>query len=698
MDHSEAKGPHVTTNVRLLSVRALCATLATVLTIALLGAVPANAINNWGTVTSDIDGSANLVDRPQSAASDDGSVVITVFREFVSGKFQINYLIGTVDQNVQTWGTAGVVAVPPSGGYDRPYVAMSADGTKAIATWNYSSTIYSASATIAGRVATWGTAQSVSDGGTTKRLALSSDGTRAFSLALNGSSSIHANTATIDGTTQTWGTATAIGTTGRSVNSPVATLSSDGLRGVAMWTEKGSQPADPGNLASRAFTVSGSNATWGTLTPVTPVNTTGNSVSYPAGFASTDNSRVSAIWQKSDGATPANYEIQSASATVSGDSITWGAMTVLDSFTGTNVYSYPQMSGAWDGSRATATWMSDVNANTKLHANSVAVTGSSQGWGTKHTFEGAGSSTEYQTKLRVSADGRTAVVGLGRSSSPQSLLSATGQIEGNTADWGELSAISMGNASEILLTASANGLFATLVWAGSGGLLSMSGNTLLPPPTITSISPNSGPLAGGQIIKIKGDNLPLATSVTIGGLACTELSWDLMAGELSCLVPAGAVAGAVDVVVTTPTGSATSTGGYTYTGGVEPEPAIQVPNKPREVAVAGSPTSKKFRISWTEPTQTQDGRPVERYRATIVQKGPKKLILKKWVPSSKTKLTVSRKYLLKHSTIKAGKYAASGVRPRGDVVLNDLRYRIRIEAFNSLGGGPVATTHLRVRI
>lgn len=81
-----------------------------------------------------------------------------------------------------------------------------------------------------------------------------------------------------------------------------------------------------------------------------------------------------------------------------------------------------------------------------------------------------------------------------------------------------------------------------------------------PAPTISSIVPNSGPTAGGTTVVITGTNLTGGT-VTFDGTAatCTVDS----ATQITCTSPSG-TAGAVDVVVTTPDGSATSVGGFTY--------------------------------------------------------------------------------------------------------------------------------------
>jgi len=106
----------------------------------------------------------------------------------------------------------------------------------------------------------------------------------------------------------------------------------------------------------------------------------------------------------------------------------------------------------------------------------------------------------------------------------------------------------------------ASGLVDVAVTTPGGTATSVGGFTYIPPPTITSIVPNSGPVAGGTTVVITGTNLTGGT-VTFGGTAatCTVNS----ATQITCTTPAH-TPGAVDVVVTTPGGTATSTGGFTY--------------------------------------------------------------------------------------------------------------------------------------
>ncbi len=80
-------------------------------------------------------------------------------------------------------------------------------------------------------------------------------------------------------------------------------------------------------------------------------------------------------------------------------------------------------------------------------------------------------------------------------------------------------------------------------------------------PTVSSVSPASGPLVGGTSVTITGTFLTGATAVTFGGAAAT-FTVDSPT-QITATIPAHA-AGQVNVVVTTPGGAATGTGSFRY--------------------------------------------------------------------------------------------------------------------------------------
>ncbi|MFJ1270229.1 IPT/TIG domain-containing protein, partial [Legionella lytica] len=81
-------------------------------------------------------------------------------------------------------------------------------------------------------------------------------------------------------------------------------------------------------------------------------------------------------------------------------------------------------------------------------------------------------------------------------------------------------------------------------------------------PTLSSVLPSSGSIAGGTAITLTGTGFIPGMSVTLGGTAATNVTV-VNSTTLTAVTPAHA-SGAVNVVVTNTVGSATLTGGFTY--------------------------------------------------------------------------------------------------------------------------------------
>lgn len=103
--------------------------------------------------------------------------------------------------------------------------------------------------------------------------------------------------------------------------------------------------------------------------------------------------------------------------------------------------------------------------------------------------------------------------------------------------------------------------------AGSQGVLDLNGGyssaqvVLLP--IIHTVSPTSGPQAGGTLVTITGNNFNGATSVTFAG---TSAAFTIVSDtELTATTPASAYAGIADISVSNTSGTATSHGAFTYT-------------------------------------------------------------------------------------------------------------------------------------
>ncbi len=100
------------------------------------------------------------------------------------------------------------------------------------------------------------------------------------------------------------------------------------------------------------------------------------------------------------------------------------------------------------------------------------------------------------------------------------------------------------------------------------------GAVLTPIPTVTAVSPISGPVTGGTVVTVTGTGFTGATVVKFGTTAGSSLTVN-SSTKLTIISPAGA-AGTVDVTVTTPTGTSAASAAdkFTYTAAAPTVTAI----------------------------------------------------------------------------------------------------------------------------
>ena len=132
---------------------------------------------------------------------------------------------------------------------------------------------------------------------------------------------------------------------------------------------------------------------------------------------------------------------------------------------------------------------------------------------------------------------------------------ATGVSFGGTA-----ATFSVKSSSQISATAPAGaGGTVDITVTTPGGTSATSTNdqyTYVTPPTVTRVSPSSGPAAGGTSVTIAGTNFTGATAVSFGGTAASTYTVT-SATSITATSPAGS--GAVDVTVTIPGGGTSAT-------------------------------------------------------------------------------------------------------------------------------------------
>ncbi|MFC8537983.1 IPT/TIG domain-containing protein [Streptomyces sp. NPDC057249] len=106
------------------------------------------------------------------------------------------------------------------------------------------------------------------------------------------------------------------------------------------------------------------------------------------------------------------------------------------------------------------------------------------------------------------------------------------------------------------------GSIKTLLFKAGAILRQSQIDALFPPATVASVSPATGPAAGGTVVTITGTNLDGVASVKFGATAATDLKV-LSAGRIQATTPAG-TAGAVSIVVGDEAGNVTKNNAFTY--------------------------------------------------------------------------------------------------------------------------------------
>jgi hypothetical protein len=97
--------------------------------------------------------------------------------------------------------------------------------------------------------------------------------------------------------------------------------------------------------------------------------------------------------------------------------------------------------------------------------------------------------------------------------------------------------------------------------------------TVLPDPTIVSVGPASGPLAGGTsvTVTVTGTDFTDVQGVSFGSVPASAYSVT-SEGQITAVAPGAATAGAVPVSVTTEAGTASSAQSFTYDAPTAPAP------------------------------------------------------------------------------------------------------------------------------
>lgn len=427
----------------------------------------------WSSPHFDLTATGENAEQVQVAASADGTKATAIWQRNSSTGRVIQTASATISGNTASWGaTQDLYAVSGVNGQS-PQIAVSADGTLATAVWVSSegsnAIVQSASATISGNTATWGTLTALelpAGQSALPQIGLSADGTRATAVwsRFDGADHfIEAKSATITGTSASWGTlSTPSAAASQQAKNPQVATSADGTMATAVWIRNdGSKDI----VRTASATISGSSASWSTETDL---SAGGQNAAFPDIATSADGTMVTAVWTRFINDTlPV---VQSASATISGNSASWGSTTDLVAVVG-QASSSPQVALAADGSLATVVWLQGTPPASRVVCSaSATVSGNTATWGSFSSLSDAANDS-LDAQVNLSADGtRATAVWTHRDGSFRIIQSASALIGGSMAAWGIVSNLSATGqeCNKPQVAASADGTRATAVWYGRG--------------------------------------------------------------------------------------------------------------------------------------------------------------------------------------------------------------------------------------
>jgi hypothetical protein len=176
-------------------------------------------------------------------------------------------------------------------------------------------------------------------------------------------------------------------------------------------------------------------------------------------------------------------------------------------------------------------------------------------------------------------------------------------------------------------------------------------------PTVSSVSPTTGPATGGTTVTITGTNLGQVGSVTIGGVTVAAITVSADGTTLTFKTPATNHAGAASIALLAPKGQVT-VGSFTYTA--------SPPSVPLSVAMQVGSTQAT--LTWKAPAAT-GGSALTAYTAEALVGG----VVVKSVSVGPAKLTAT----------------VTGL-------TNGVGYRFGVIAADAAGSSPVAQTGLAV--
>lgn len=408
--------------------------------------------------------------------------------------------LGMIFSLLTAWPSIGASVLPTTwaspgqpvyiGDTQQPALAVSADGSKATAVWVASNgtcnNIKTASATISGNTATWGTAVTLTScvagqDAETPSIALSSDGTTAVAAwghqqPGGTSADVRSKSATINGNQGNWdpdpNNYTLIQDAGGIGPRPDVAVSADGTTAVLSWATN-TGPGRPTSIATKFARIDGSHSVWESDAQYVSGDGSLASDSWSNIALSADGNTAITIFGQNAGS---HWGIYSAAATATAGATpndppqaSWAAEQKLSGINGR----FPQDASielSSDGSKATGAWQLSGSGQALIQTASATLTGNSANWeSSPHDLVTSNFSTS-SPRLGLSADGKNATMVWSRDTGnfPQNPLieSASAAISGKNGDWSSAQTLTGAGSfgADPTVGVSADGSQATAVW------------------------------------------------------------------------------------------------------------------------------------------------------------------------------------------------------------------------------------------
>lgn len=464
---------------------------------------PAHAADAWGSTTP-LSAPLQAASATQIAVSTDGSKATAVWLRSNGSYNIVQTASATISGSKATWSTVKDLSTTGRAAYT-PQVALSSDGTVAIAMWSRDSAIQTASASISGNTATWSDTSSLTSNtsySSTPQVSISGDGSKAiavWSTSDGTNNRIQAQTATLDDGSASWGTPTWVSEAGRNASSPQIAASTDATQATAVWYRN-----DGSNniTQSASATVSENVSTWGASTDL---GAAGSPSDLQQIAVSSDGDKAVAIWRRKNGST---YYIQSNWASISGTDASWSD-TTTDLTPTDATASSPGIAMSSDGTKATAVFYRSIESRNIIHSVSATLTDTGITWGTATALSALGAHAA-SPQLALASDGTKAVATWYRG---QLVQVASATILGNAATWSASTDLTPTgtNVVDPQIATSTDGTRTSLIWTRSDGSKqianSVSGMNFVP---------------GAPTVEQTGDTLTIAPPEDTGGSPITE--------------------------------------------------------------------------------------------------------------------------------------------------------------------------------